>query len=51
LACPRCKGDVEYDRVRNALVCQNCRVYYEVIDGIPNMVPEEAKPLERWSEA
>ncbi len=46
LACPKCKGDVEYDRERDFLICRNCKVYYEIIEGIPNMLPEEAKPLE-----
>ena len=45
LACPKCKGDITYNRERNILICNNCKVYYEIIDGIPNMVPEEAKPL------
>ncbi len=46
LACPNCKGELYYDRDRNVLVCRTCRVYYEIIDGIPNLIPEEAKPLE-----
>ena len=45
LACPRCKGDITYDKDKNILICGNCKVYYEIIEGIPNMVPEEAKPL------
>ena len=46
LACPLCKGDIEYDRGRNVLICRTCKVYFEIIDGIPDMVPEDAKPLE-----
>ncbi len=46
LACPLCKGDIEYDRRRNVLICRTCKVYFEIIDGIPDMVPEDAKPLE-----
>ena len=45
MACPRCKGDITYDKDKNILICRNCKVYYEIIEGIPNMVPEEAKPL------
>jgi uncharacterized protein YbaR (Trm112 family) len=51
LACPSCKGELEYDGEKNVLICHNCRVYFEVIDGIPNMIPEEAKPLEEPKES
>jgi len=46
LACPKCKGDIVYDEERDRLICQNCKVYYEIKDGIPIMLIEEAKPLE-----
>ncbi len=46
LACPKCKEDLVYDKKFQVLICNSCKVYYEIIDGIPNMVPEEAKPLE-----
>jgi len=45
LACPLCKGEVEYDPQREILICKTCKVYYEIIDGIPDMIPENAKPL------
>lgn len=46
LACPKCKGEVKYLEEKDIIVCENCRVYYEVKEGIPIMLPEEAKPLE-----
>ncbi|MGB9691898.1 MAG: Trm112 family protein [Candidatus Sumerlaeaceae bacterium] len=50
LACPKCKGELEYRPGGNGqpevLVCYACKLVYEVIDGIPNMLIEEAKPLE-----
>jgi uncharacterized protein YbaR (Trm112 family) len=45
LACPKCKGDIEYLEKENILVCRTCGVYYEIIEGIPDMIPEHAKPL------
>ena len=45
LACPNCKGDLEYNEEKNILICRNCKVYYEIINGIPNLIWEEAKPL------
>ena len=46
LACPKCKNDVFFDSSNNRLICKNCRVYYEIKDGIPIMLIEEAKPIE-----
>jgi len=46
LACPKCKGDIILDEKKNRLICKNCKVYYEIKDGIPIMLIEEAKPLE-----
>ncbi len=46
LACPKCKGDIVYDEERDRLICHNCKIYYEIKDGIPIMLIEEAKPLE-----
>jgi uncharacterized protein YbaR (Trm112 family) len=45
LVCPKCKGDLEYRRSPEALVCHSCRLVYPVEDGIPIMLIDEAKPL------
>ncbi len=42
LACPLCRGGVEYEKAEG-IVCRNCRLTYEVRDGIPVMLPELAK--------
>ena len=47
LACPKCKGELEY-RVgegEEALLCHACALRYEVDDGIPIMLIGEATPL------
>ena len=36
LACPKCKGDLDYDE--NQLVCPKCDKRYEIKDGIPVFV-------------
>ena len=46
LVCPKCRGDLEYREPQNQLVCQTCRLIYEVRDGIPIMLIDEAKPLQ-----
>lgn len=45
LACPKCKGDVTLNPEKNGLVCQNCRLVYEIRDDIPIMLIDQAKPL------
>ncbi len=45
LVCPKCKGDLEYVEAPPSLVCERCQLRYEIQDGIPIMLIEEAKPL------
>ncbi|MBS1109412.1 MAG: hypothetical protein H6Q88_1404 [Anaeromyxobacteraceae bacterium] len=45
LACPRCKGDLEFHEEQGEIHCARCRLVYEIRDGIPVMLVEEAKPL------
>lgn len=52
LACPKCKGDLEYkvdsENDKNGkLVCENCKLVYVVEDDIPIMLIDEALPLVR----
>jgi uncharacterized protein len=47
LACPACRGDVEYDAKNEKLVCIECSREFLVKDGIPIMVFEkEDQPAE-----
>jgi uncharacterized protein len=44
LACPKCKGDLKYDKGKNKLACGKCRLRYSVLKGdIPNMLIDEAE--------
>ena len=45
LACPVCKGRVEYDRASKVLVCRIDRLGFEVRDGRPGMLENEARHL------
>jgi len=45
LACPKCKGDIHLNARGDGLVCEACRLEYEIRDDIPVMLIEEAKPL------
>jgi|GEM_PF-349676 predicted short-subunit dehydrogenase-like oxidoreductase (DUF2520 family) len=43
LACPKCKGELEYRKDEDALICHGCRLRFRIEDGIPVMLIEEAE--------
>ena len=45
LACPKCKGDIYLNEIGDGLVCNPCKLIYEIRDDIPIMLIEEAKPF------
>lgn len=46
LVCPLTKGNLTYDRERNELVSRLARLAYPVRDGIPILLPSEARVIE-----
>lgn len=45
LVCPKCKGDIHLTAQQDGLVCEACRLLYEIREDIPIMLIEEARPL------
>jgi uncharacterized protein YbaR (Trm112 family) len=45
LACPKCKGEIHLNETKDGLICNHCRLLYEIRDGIPIMLIDEARPL------
>jgi len=45
LVCPVTKGPLEYDRERQELISRSAKLAYPIRDGIPIMLPEEARKL------
>ena len=45
LVCPLTKGPLEYDADRQELTSRQAKLIYPIRDGIPIMLPEEARPL------
>jgi uncharacterized protein YbaR (Trm112 family) len=45
LACPVCKGRLQYLRDTNELLCRVDRLVYPIHDGIPWLLEEEARPV------
>ena len=46
LACPKCKGDIYLNESKGGLICDSCKLLYEIKDDIPIMLIDEAKPVE-----
>lgn len=46
LACPICKGPLQYSKQHAVLVCRADRLAYPIRDGIPVMLEDEARRLE-----
>ncbi|KQW19462.1 hypothetical protein ASC80_19010 [Afipia sp. Root123D2] len=46
LVCPQTKGPLEFDSVRQELISRSAKLAYPIRDGIPIMLPEEARPIE-----
>jgi uncharacterized protein len=46
LACPKCKGTIHLNDTQNGLICDNCKLLYEIKDDIPIMLIDEAKSIE-----
>ena len=46
LVCPLTKSTLEYDRERQELISHSAKLAYPIRDGIPIMLPEEARKLD-----
>lgn len=46
LVCPVTRGPLTWDRQANELVSKGARLAYPIRDGVPIMLPEEARPLD-----
>ncbi|NCO68302.1 MAG: hypothetical protein COY75_08225 [Nitrospirae bacterium CG_4_10_14_0_8_um_filter_41_23] len=45
LACPKCKGDIKLTEKEDGLICEKCKLFYPIRDGIPVMLIDEAIPI------
>ena len=46
LVCPVTKGPLEYDAANQELISHQARLAYPIRDGIPIMLPDEARNLD-----
>ncbi|MBO2583023.1 Trm112 family protein [Shewanella algae] len=47
VACPICKGRLEYDKQAQQLICKADRLAYPINDGLPVLLADKAEP---WQE-
>ena len=45
LVCPVTHGPLEYDRAAGELISRSAKLAYPIRDGVPIMLPEEAREL------
>ncbi|MDE2487777.1 MAG: Trm112 family protein [Alphaproteobacteria bacterium] len=45
LVCPVTHGRLDYDRAKGELISRAARLAYPIRDGVPIMLPEEAREL------
>ncbi len=43
LACPKCKGDLEYKKEEEKLICHQCRLIFRIEEDIPIMLIDDAE--------
>ena len=46
LVCPMTRGPLEYDAEKQELISRSAKLAYPIRDGIPIMLPEEARQIE-----
>jgi len=46
LVCPVTRAALNYDSERQELISRAAKLAYPIRDGVPIMLPEEARPLE-----
>ena len=46
LVCPVTRAELTYDPVRHELISRAARLAYPIRDGVPIMLPEEARRLD-----
>ena len=50
LVCPVCKGNLEYRKTEQELVCKPCKLAFPIRDDIPIMLEGEARQLAAYGQ-
>ena len=46
LVCPKTRGPITYDRVKNELISKKAKLAFPIREGVPIMLIDEARSLE-----
>jgi len=49
LACPKCKGEIRISKDEKSIVCDSCKLVFEIREDIPVMLIDEAQQVEDTS--
>jgi uncharacterized protein YbaR (Trm112 family) len=49
LACPSCHHPLKINQVKQSMVCENEKLIFSIIDGIPVLIMDQSKPLDAAS--
>lgn len=47
MVCPECNGKLDYEKKNKELTCHSCELAFPVKDGIPVMLIEEARKMDK----
>jgi len=47
LVCPKTGGKLEYDEKNNELICKESNLAYPIVNGIPIMLIEKARQINK----
>ncbi|XP_061197836.1 UPF0434 protein Mmar10_2939-like [Saccostrea echinata] len=50
LVCPVSRKPLRYDKEKNELICDDSGIAYPIINGIPNLVPQDARIIKSDTE-
>jgi len=45
LACPVCKGELNFDEKNSEVLCLNDKLAYKIVDGTPIMLIDKARKI------
>ena len=49
IACPQCKGKLDFKQVDNVLICKFDKLVFPINDSIPVLLEDQATPLDTQS--
>ncbi len=46
IVCPKCKNQLKLNDAGDGLICEHCKLLYDICDDIPILLVEEATRIE-----